>query len=103
MSEDKNRPGEKSESKTSPANNSVSGEKVQPHDENISPQAPAPNTGDQPGAAEPEMMHSPTIGDVKPGQETLQPQTDMEIPHHHHAHHAKTWKDYLYEFLMLFL
>jgi hypothetical protein len=103
MGEDKNIPGEKLEGQTSPANNSATGEKVQQPDENIAHQAPAHNTGEQPVAAEPEITNSPTMGEVKPGQETLQPQTDMEIPHHHHAHHAKTWKDYLYEFLMLFL
>ena len=29
---------------------------------------------------------------------------NMEVHHHHpHAHHSKKWKDYLYEFFMLFL
>src|SRR5690348_14603822 len=27
----------------------------------------------------------------------------MEVHHHPHVHHSKKWKDYLFEFLMLFL
>ena len=27
----------------------------------------------------------------------------MEIHHHPHSHHKKRWKEYLFEFLMLFL
>lgn len=34
----------------------------------------------------------------------INPETEeMEIHHHPHVHHSKKWKDYLYEFLMLFL
>jgi hypothetical protein len=33
----------------------------------------------------------------------LQPATPMEVHHPHHVHHSKKWKDYLFEFLMLFL
>ena len=33
-----------------------------------------------------------------------EPQTENMEPHHHpHVHHSKKWKDYLFEFLMLFL
>lgn len=32
----------------------------------------------------------------------VQPEA-MEPHHHHHVHHSKKWKDYLFEFLMLFL
>ena len=102
MSESKNIPEEKPGSQTSPDNNSASGKQIQQPDKNIPQQVSPPNTGEQPRAAEPEIIDSPTMGLVKPEQETLQPQTDMEIPHQHHSHHARTWKDYLYEFLMLF-
>lgn len=37
-------------------------------------------------------------------QVTLQPSTEnMEVHHHPHLHHSKKWKDYLFEFLLLFL
>ncbi len=29
--------------------------------------------------------------------------TDMEVHHHPHVHHKKKWKDYVFEFFMLFL
>src|SRR5580765_6163611 len=33
-----------------------------------------------------------------------EPQIETMEPHHHpHVHHSKKWKDYLFEFLMLFL
>ena len=32
----------------------------------------------------------------------LQP-SDMEVHHHGHVHEKKKWKDYLFQFLMLFL
>jgi hypothetical protein len=104
MAEDKNIPGEKSEDQISPANNPAT-EKVQQPDENISQQLLTPITGEQPGTVEPETINSSSddTGEAELKQETLQSQTDMEVPHHHHAHHSKTWKDYLYEFLMLFL
>ena len=39
-----------------------------------------------------------------PGPTLLQlPTENMEIHHHAHGHHRKRWKNYLYEFLMLFL
>ena len=31
------------------------------------------------------------------------PAVEMEVHHHPHVHHSKKWKDYLFEFLMLFL
>jgi hypothetical protein len=51
-----------------------------------------------------EPGHTETIELVEP--ETINPklQTEaMEVHHPHHAHHSKKWKDYLFEFLMLFL
>lgn len=34
---------------------------------------------------------------------TLQSRTDMEVHHHGHVHHEKKWKEYIFQFLMLFL
>jgi len=34
---------------------------------------------------------------------TQSPATDMELHHQPHIHHKKKWKDYLFEFFMLFL
>ena len=93
MSEDKNMSDEKPESQTSPVNNSAGDEKDQKPDENISKQPLTPNIPVQPGEIE----------QLKSKHATLQPQIDMEVPHHPHIHHPRKWKDYLFEFLLLFL
>jgi hypothetical protein len=38
-------------------------------------------------------------------KETINPTqaTDMEVHHHGHVHEKKKWKEYLFQFLMLFL
>ena len=42
--------------------------------------------------------------EISSQHETLQSHTDnMEVHHHPHVRHSKKWKDYLYEFTMLFL
>ena len=39
-----------------------------------------------------------------PQTSNLEPQTvSMEVHHHGHVHHQKKWKEYLFQFLMLFL
>ena len=44
------------------------------------------------------------IEETKPEKEILQPSIEnMEVHHSSHKHHPKKWKDYLFEFLMLFL
>ncbi len=49
-------------------------------------------------------LFSIPIEGSQPNEEILQPTTDnMEVHHHPHVHHSKKWKNYLYEFLMLFL
>jgi hypothetical protein len=49
--------------------------------------------GDKP---EPQIEKQPAL------QNSSQTET-MELHHHPHVHHSKKWKDYLFEFLMLFL
>ena len=40
----------------------------------------------------------------KPKTTNQKPQTsDMEVHHHGHVHHQKKWKEYVFQFLMLFL
>jgi hypothetical protein len=49
-------------------------------------------------ATEPVQMIPP------PEDEKQQSSTEnMEVHHHPHVHHSKKWKDYIFEFLMLFL
>ena len=41
---------------------------------------------------------------AKPQTLNLKPQTEsMEVHHHGHVHHQKKWKEYLFQFFMLFL
>jgi hypothetical protein len=62
-------------------------------------QQPSESTGSQS-----QDLFSIPIERSQPNEEILQPTTDnMEVHHHPHVHHSKKWKNYLYEFLMLFL
>src|SRR5258708_5726966 len=47
----------------------------------------------------PEDAHAPIQATNDPKPEAK----DMEVHHHAHAHGKKNWKDYFWEFLMLFL
>lgn len=38
-----------------------------------------------------------------PDQTQPEHQTDMEVHHHGHVHHKKKWKEYIFQFFMLFL
>jgi hypothetical protein len=47
-----------------------------------------------------EIIPTPETETINPNQET----ENMEVHHHaHHGHEKKTWKNYFWEFLMLFL
>lgn len=39
----------------------------------------------------------------RPPASNLKPSNDMEVHHHGHVHETKKWKEYLFQFLMLFL
>ncbi|HMU09438.1 MAG TPA: hypothetical protein PKC54_05485 [Ferruginibacter sp.] len=57
---------------------------------------------DQPEKKSEEITSSEEM--LMPGIEEPQTEADMEVHHHTHpAHGKKTWKDYFWEFLMLFL
>ena len=113
MSEEKNISEEKSHGQTSPLKDPAENAKAGNADENISPQLLAQNNPQQPEATKstasdtsPEAIEQVQItqetDNVK--QETLQlPTENMEVHHHPHLHHSKKWKDYLFEFLLLFL
>ena len=87
MNEEKNILPEKSKEENSPPDIQV--RKSENVNENILP------TG-QLGSPQPDESSSSTVNqpsDIK----------NMEAHHHPHVNHPKKWKDYLYEFLMLFL
>src|SRR5512138_1964293 len=46
-----------------------------------------------------EIIHTKDVETIKPNHEN----ENMEVHHHPHAHTKKGWKDYFWEFLMLFL
>lgn len=60
---------------------------------------------------EPSISSTPETQNLIPHQEsadnsTLTPEpasTNMEVHHHGHVHHEKKWKEYLFQFFMLFL
>jgi len=77
---------------------------------NIDPEQPAENI--------PEVEHSeipPSSGKIISSEQKPLPKTeeqlstlnlqpsDMEVHHHGHVHEKKKWKEYLFQFLMLFL
>ena len=48
--------------------------------------------------------NQPRTPNTQPQTSNIEPQTaDMEVHHHGHVHHQKKWKEYLFQFLMLFL
>ena len=62
--------------------------------------SPLPETGNLPtgqAGREPETMPTQTLNPK------LQTFDTMEVHHHGHVHHQKKWKEYLFQFLMLFL
>jgi len=81
------------------------GEIIQPAGEEGSQQVVTKNGQEQIGTTasiNPDL--SSTRDDIQTRQQTLQtPTENMEVHHHAHVPHSKKWKDYLYEFLMLFL
>ena len=75
-------------------------------EDNFTPATAGIEIKDQPEPPSSSPVQPPTLqyhsGGDQVGGPT--PQTaEMEIHHPHHAHHSKKWKDYLFEFLMLFL
>src|SRR5262245_58976717 len=47
---------------------------------------------------------SPAKGGITVTTSNFEPQTgSMEVHHHGHVHHQKKWKEYLFQFFMLFL
>jgi hypothetical protein len=63
------------------------------------------NPDDRQAAGLQEDVHDelPVVNEEQqPGKYKQQP-GNMEVHHHPHVHHSKKWKDYLFEFLMLFL
>jgi hypothetical protein len=52
--------------------------------------------GGQEGSQQPDESTSSTVNKTSEIK-------NMEVHHHPHGHHSKKWKEYLYEFLMLFL
>ncbi len=90
MSEEKNDPVEKFEDQTSPVDSSCDNNEMEDIQEQSDPQN--------------QDSFSTLTEEIQPNEEILQPTTDnMEVHHHPHVHHSKKWKNYLYEFLMLFL
>ena len=53
--------------------------------------------------AENEEQLSDSSSDFTPSPTNLKPSTEMEIHPHGHVHENKRWKEYLFQFLMLFL
>jgi hypothetical protein len=81
------------------------GEIIQPDREEDSQQVVTKNDQEPIGTTasiNPDL--SSTRDDIQSSEQTLQTTTEnMEVHHHAHVPHSKKWKDYLYEFLMLFL
>lgn len=46
---------------------------------------------------------APALEELQTTNDKQQTDKQMEVHHPHHVHHSKKWKDYLFEFLMLFL
>ncbi len=69
--------------------------------------SPKPTSDKLPAEQEgtqPKVENLQTGTDVEPQTINSKPQTPtMEVHHPHRVHHSKKWKDYLFEFLMLFL
>jgi hypothetical protein len=113
MSEEGNISGEKPHDQTSSLSNSAGQAKAGNTEENISLQPLDENNQQQTETTEPTApdLSSDAIEPVQTvqvtdnaKQGTLQPPTEnMEVHHHPHTHHSKKWKDYLFEFLLLFL
>jgi len=54
--------------------------------------------------APPQLPGSPGKGGIAVTTLNFKPQTsEMEVHHHGHVHHQKKWKEYLFQFFMLFL
>jgi hypothetical protein len=85
MSEEQNIPEEKSENKNPPPGGRA-GNPDSHRDENVNEHFP-------------EDSHSPKPITNNQRQETK----NMEVHHHGHVHHQRKWKEYLFQFLMLFL
>lgn len=104
MNEKEKNSDERSEEQTPPVNIPASNDAKENTAENIL-QPVTDNDQQPPGANEPKQDSSSAHTDeTNAGQNTSQPLTEnMEIHHHPHVHHTKKWKNYLYEFLMLFL
>ena len=87
MSEEKNDPAEKFEDQTFPLHSSSDNNEM----ENVRKQSDPQN-------------QDILTEEMQPNKEILPPTThNMEVHHPPHVHHSKKWKNYLYEFLMLFL
>jgi len=103
---------EKFTEQNSPLNNSPDEAKKKNAEENISDHTPVKRNQQseitRPGLSDtmPEAIERTSGREAAEFKqpEIVQPPTEnMEVHHHPHVHHSKKWKDYLFEFLMLFL
>jgi hypothetical protein len=103
---------EKPERQTTPQNESSNDSAIRKANEDILPggkedsQHPSAANDQQSEITEPGNpdLSSNAVKEMPPKKGTLQPPTEnMEVHHHSRKHLSKKWKDYLYEFLMLFL
>ena len=104
--------GEKFTGQNSPLINSPGEAKKKNADEDISGQTPAKQnqqpeiTSPVPSNTVPEAIEETSAGEpaeFKQPKIVQTPTENMEVHHHPHVRHSKRWKDYLFEFLMLFL
>jgi len=87
MSDEKNIPGKSSKDQIPKSNEENANKKT-------SQQLPE----DVPGSKQPQIPKS------RDRHSNLEPQTEnMEVHHHGHVHYQKKWKEYIFQFLMLFL
>ena len=96
MSEEKNNSEEKAESQASTSNDSSNDSPddmlTEKANENILPGAKA--------ASQKLVIEQSQTSNIAHQTSDIQ---NMEVHHHPNKHHSKKWKDYVYEFLMLFL
>jgi hypothetical protein len=80
-----------------PADNSEPGVGNQPTD------ATEPGTGNQFTETSEPATEKHSIDPAEPNPTIIQPINEMEVHHHGHVHETKKWKEYVFQFFMLFL
>ena len=87
-----------------PTESQHTGEEILPAPQADIPLSPALTTNQQSGESAALIVPAQITDSTPLQQDTSQlpNEKSMEV-HHPHSHHSRKWKDYLYEFLMLFL